>query len=71
MGGLRFLFWIHYALCGFIVAGFVAFGVGAILLAIGCFADIGAWGQYGLWLMAGGAVPILVWIYIRVKGAGE
>ena len=68
MGALGLLLWMYYAFCGFLLTGFVAFGAGLILLAIGCFVDIGDWGRYGLWLAAGGAVPCLIWLYIWTKG---
>ena len=71
MEGLELLLWMYYAFCGFLLTGFVAFGAGLILLAIGCFYDIGAWSQYGLWLTAGGAVPCLIWLYIMVKGRSD
>ena len=68
MKNFEYLVWLFYAFLGFTISGFIAFGAGLILLAIGCFYDIGVWGRYGLWLMAGGALPCLVCLYIWMKG---
>ena len=71
MKNFEYLVWLFYAFLGFTISGFIAFGAGLILLAIGCFYDIGAWGEYGLWLAVGGAVPCLIWLYIMFKGRSD
>ena len=68
MKNFEYLVWLFYAFLGFTISGFIAFGAGLILLAIGCFYDIGAWGEYGLWLAVGGALPCLVCLYIWMRG---
>ena len=68
MEGLGLLFLLYYTFSVFLIAGLISFGAGTILLGIGCFVDIGVWGRYGLWLMAGGALPCLVCLYIWMKG---